>query len=120
MTQTPQLSLQLAPMVPYSLMMFQIVQKDFVKGDTDSFCEITVAPSYWQQASDYGKGDPADQKLHLTCNDCRAKGCYGPCSWCGRMLCDYCMSDHYWWHTGGTEALKFLRLGCHPETCSSR
>ena len=38
---------------------------------------------------------------HLTCGDCGVQGCFGPCNWCGRMLCDYCTSDHYWWHTTG-------------------
>ena len=38
---------------------------------------------------------------HLTCGDCGVQGCFGPCNWCGQMLCDYCTSDHYWWHTTG-------------------
>merc|ERR1712242_374728 len=44
--------------------------------------------------------EPAGQvKNHLTCYDCGVQGCWDLCGWCGRMLCDYCTSDHYWFHT---------------------
>ena len=39
-------------------------------------------------------------KLHprqrLSCASCGVQGCTGTCTGCGSMLCDFCISDHYW------------------------
>ena len=32
----------------------------------------------------------------LTCASCGVQGCAGVCPGCGGMLCDFCISDHYW------------------------
>ena len=55
-----------------------------------------ATPAEGRCAQQVGTG--LNGKSHLSCYDCRVQGCDGPCGWCGRMLCGYCISDHYWYH----------------------